>query len=118
MELTIGEEIICSKYMNVNGECHCGECPLNLTSEYGVPACYATIDGRGLPIKRYNDIPENVIKGIKEIAKYCGISVHQMSYNRDELKIPYYMHKKKMYAVKEELDEWRKEQEPCMKTRL
>lgn len=107
MELTISEEIICSKYMNVNGECHCGECPLNLTDEYGVPACYATIDGRGLDIKRYNDIPENVIKGINEIAQYIGITKHQMIYNRDKMGIPYYMNKHKMYAVKEELDKWR-----------
>lgn len=107
MELTIAEEIICSKHMNVNGECHCGECPLNLTSEYGVPACYATIDGRGLPVKRYREIPDNVIKGTKEIAKYAGISEYEMTYKRDEMGIPYYMCRHKMYAVKEELDEWR-----------
>ena len=111
MGLTISEELICSKYMNVDGKNNCAECPLNLTYEYGVPACYATIDGRGLDIKRYTEIPDNVIKGLKEIAKYCGITVHQLSYNRDELGIPYYMCRHKMYAVKDELDEWRKRKE-------
>lgn len=107
MELTIAEEIICSKYMNVNGECHCNECPLNLTQQYGYPACYATIDGRGLIIKRYTDIPKDTIKGIRNIAEYAGITLHQMMYNRDKLDFPYYMYRNKMYAVKEEIDEWR-----------
>lgn len=108
MELTITEEIICSQYMNVNGKNNCAECPLNLTEQYGVPACYATIDGRGLDIKRYREMPDNVIKGTKNIAKYIGITEKDMVYKRDELGVPYYMCRHKMYAVKEELDEWRR----------
>lgn len=107
MKLTIQEELICSQYMNVDGKNNCKECPLNLTERYGVPACYATIDGRGLDIKRFTDIPDNVIQGTKDIANYAGITVYQMVYKRDEMGLPYYTNGKKFFAVKEELDEWR-----------
>lgn len=107
MRLTIEEELICSQHMNVNGESHCAECPLNLTYEYGIPACYATIDGRGLSIKRYNGIPEGTLIGVKDISKYAGITMYQMVYKRDEIGLPYYTNGKKFYAFKEELDEWR-----------
>lgn len=107
MRLTIAEELICSKYMNVGGKCHCDECPLNLTEELGEKECYATIDGRGLEIKRYNKIPADVIQGTREIAKRAGITVHQMVYNRDKIGIPYYTNGKTFYAFKSELDEWR-----------
>lgn len=110
MRLTIKEEQICSKYMNVNGKCHCDDCPLNLTGEYGVRACYATIDGRGLDIKRYNEIPDGTIQGVKDIAKYAGITMHQMVYNRDKIGLPYYTNGKKIFAFEDELDEWRRRQ--------
>lgn len=107
MRLTIEEELICSKYMNVNGKNHCDECPLNLTEEYGTRACYATIDGRGIDIKRYTEIPDNVIEGTRNIAKYAGITMYQMSFKKDELGIPYHTNGKKFYAVTDELDKWR-----------
>lgn len=96
--------------MNIDGKSHCKDCPLNLTKEAGYPACYATIDGRGLGIIRYEDIPDNVIQGTRDIAKYAGITMHQMIYSRDEIGLPYHTNGKKFYAVKEEIDEWRNKQ--------
>lgn len=104
MRLTIEEELICSQHMNVNGESHCAECQLYL----GYDECYATIDGRGLSIKRYNGIPDGTLIGVKDISKYAGITMYQMVYNRDEIGLPYYTNGKKFYAFKEEIDEWRK----------
>lgn len=103
MELTIGEELICAKYMNIGGKNKCKECPLYFCDG----ECYATIDGRGLDLKRFNDVPEDVVQGVKEIAKYAGITEYKMVHSRDKIGLPYYSTGKKLYAFKEELDEWR-----------
>lgn len=113
MKLTIEEELICSKYMNVSGKCHCDECPLNLsnTDMYGDNECYATVDGRGMNIKRYENIPDGVVSGIRAIAERAGITMHQMTYNRDEIGVPYYTAGRKLFAFVDELDAWRQAHE-------
>lgn len=105
MELTVKEELICAKYMNVGGKNNCKECPLNF--HYG--ECYATIDGRGLDLKRYDGEVEGVVQGVRGISEYAGITVYQMVHNRDKIGIPYYSAGKKLYAFADELDRWKEE---------
>lgn len=104
MVLTVKEEMICAQYMSVNGKSRCGECPLN----FGYGECYATIDGRGLGLKRYEGEVEGVVQGIRDIAKYAGTTTYQLVYHRDEIGIPYYSTGEKLYAFKDELDAWKK----------
>lgn len=103
MILTVKEDVICSKYMNVGGKNRCKECPLY----FGQGECYATIDGRGMGIERFAGPVDGVVQGVKEIAAYAEVTVYQVVYHRDELGLPLCSTGKALYAYTDELDKWK-----------
>lgn len=112
MKLTRTESKICEKYMqrDTKGKVRCYECPLNLSGLFNGPECYATVDGRGLNLKRYKDDPKEfgeVIRGSRGIAKYIGMGYRKFIYKRDMIGVPYFEKEHVMYAYAAELDEWK-----------
>lgn len=114
MRLTRTESKICDEYMkkDANGKVRCYECPLNLTAIFKEPECYATVDGRGLSLKRYKDNPKEfgeLIRGSRGIAKYIGMGYKQFIRDRDLIGVPYFVEKSVMHAYAAELDAWKEE---------
>lgn len=102
MKLTPLEEAMCEQHMD-----DCETCPLNLTKEMGYPECYATVDGRGLGLKRYKC---KMVYGLPAIADYLGITFYQVLHRRDALQIPCRKRNRNYYALSVELDKWKGEQ--------